>query len=194
MDKEIIKNALEALGALPGWKVEAKIDSQTQNGETIYPVGLFFTKDGKRKFAGRTVDSLEEAEEMLESFEEAVKQFKGGKRSPGKKKEVEEVDEEEESEEEGIEIEDDDEEEVEDEEEDQDDDDGKRCGCGPHDKREEVSGFSGDRHLICQHGFCLCGWSDDGVRHLGKMFGVEVFAKTKDKDKLEKIKKFLKGK
>ncbi len=142
-------------------------------------VGIFFTKDTKRKFDGRSAESQEQAEELLKSFEEGLRQYKAGKKSH--KKEVEDEFEEEESDEEDdVEINEDD---------DDDDSDKKSCGCGPHEDREKVG-----QHLICKHGTCLCGWQDDGIRHLGKLFGAEVFAKTTDKDKLEKIKKFLKGK
>ena len=49
-------------------------------------------------------------------------------------------------------------------------------------------------HMICEHGICLCGWQDDGIRTLGKLFGADIFAKTRDKKVLEKITKFMSGK
>lgn len=175
MDKTIVKTTIKTCQELcaDGWDAKARIEEQSKNGTSNWMVGLFFTKDTKQKFAGVTVKSKERAKELLESFRDGLDKYR-----EGLFEEVEAEDDDDDNlEEEG----------VEEDYEDYKEKGMKRCGCGPHIDREKV----GD-HLICKHGTCLCGWQDDGVRQLGKLFGVEVFAKTKDKKVLEKINKHLK--
>lgn len=175
MDKEIVKNSVDACSKLcpAGWAVEAKIEEQSRNGVSVWMVGLFFTHGSKQKFAGRHVESEEEAEEMLPAFEEGIQQYEENAPKKKKKNKVHtKAFEPQETDDENL--------------DEEDEEDKKQCGCGPHTQREKVG-----EHLICKHGFCLCGWQDDGIRQLGKVFGADLFVKTTDKAVLGKIQTWL---
>ena len=178
MDKTIVKTTIKTCKELcgDGWNVKARIEEQSKNGVSNWMVGLFFLKDTKQKFAGVTVKSKARAKELLESFQAGLDQYRG----------TDSVD----VEEEDVETEDenDDEEPV---VKKKTESVGKKCSCGVHAVREPIVDKDMVGHMICEHGRCLCDWQDDGVRLLGKLFGADIFAKTRDKKVLEKITKIF---